>query len=390
MKPDPSPVDTRHPTPGGEGAKPTAPHGPSPGFEEIRAWLREEDEGRLAGLWRRADETRRHWVGDEVHLRGLVEISSHCRRLCAYCGLRAANTRLARYRMGMEDILACAQRAESLGFGTLVMQSGEDPGIGAEWLAELIRQVRARTGLAVTLSLGERDPGELSLWREAGADRYLLRFETSNPELFRRIHPPVPGGQADRIGLLRTLRTLGYETGSGVMVGIPGQSFDDLARDILLFHALELDMIGVGPFIPHPDTPLGAPQAGVEACPPADPGPGARDDDQVPNSVTLTLKTLALARLVCPWANIPSTTALAALDPEGGRERGLRCGANVVMPNLTPPACRAGYEIYPGKACPGETVESGLTRLLAQIRDAGRRPGTGPGPSRRLEGALGR
>lgn len=388
MKPDPALAETRHATPRGGGVQTPFSPDPAPGFEEIRAWLREEDAGRLADLWRRADETRRHWVGDDVHLRGLVEISSHCRRLCAYCGLRVGNTRLARYRIGGEVILDCAQRAEALGFGTLVMQSGEDPGIGAEWMAELIRKVRARTGLVVTLSLGERDPGELALWREAGADRYLLRFETSNPDLFRRIHPPVPGGQDDRIALLRTLRALGYEIGSGVMVGIPGQTFDDLARDVLLFRALELDMIGVGPFIPHPDTPLGAPYA--EACPPAAPVPGSRAENQVPNSVTLTLKTLALARLACPWANIPSTTALAALDPEGGRERGLRCGANVVMPNLTPPACRAGYEIYPGKSCPGETVEAGLARLLAQIRAVGRRPGTGPGSSRRREGPLGR
>ncbi|MBP7865912.1 MAG: [FeFe] hydrogenase H-cluster radical SAM maturase HydE [Acidobacteria bacterium] len=355
----------------------------------MRAWLREEDEARLAALWERADETRRRWVGDDVHLRGLVEISSHCRRLCAYCGLRAPNVALARYRLGREDILECADRARSFGFGTLVMQSGEDPGIEAEWLAEVIRQVRARTGLAVTLSLGERGPDELSLWREAGADRYLLRFETSNPDLYRRIHPPVKGGTDDRIGLLRSLRALGYETGSGVMVGIPGQTFDDLARDILLFRDLGLDMIGAGPFIPHPATPLGAPRGGAGAPFPG-PGPGVRHEEQVPNSVAMTLKTLALARLACPWANIPSTTALAALDPDRGRERGLQCGANVVMPNLTPPIFRAGYAIYPGKACPGETVDAGWARLQAQLRSIGRRPGTGPGPSRRLEGPVGR
>ncbi|MBN2216829.1 MAG: [FeFe] hydrogenase H-cluster radical SAM maturase HydE [Pirellulales bacterium] len=348
--------------------------------DEILAWLCETDPARLVELWRNADETRRRHVGDEVHLRGLVEISNHCTRFCGYCGLRAGNRRIERYRMSKDEIFAAACRAVDLGYGTIVLQSGEDPDITVAWMDRLIRRVKAETPLAVTLSLGERTPDELAAWRAAGADRYLLKFETSNPRLYAQIHPPRAGQSHDRMSLLTVLRDLGYEVGSGAMVGIPGQTHDDLARDIGLFRLLDLDMVGVGPYVPHPDTPLGRNVATTET-PDADihiPDAG----DQVPHSELMTCKVVALTRLVCPWANIPATTALATTAGESGRLRALARGANVVMPNLTPPAYRRLYAIYPGKDCPDETAEACADGLARQIASIGRRLGLGRGDSR--------
>jgi biotin synthase len=336
---------------------------------DILGWLRETDPQRLETLWRRADGTRREHVGDAVHLRGLVEVSNHCARRCAYCGLRAANHTLARYRMGADEILKAAHQAAKFGYGTVVLQAGEDYGIIAGWMADLIRRIKDETSLAVTLSLGERTDDELTAWREAGADRYLLRFETSNRTLFDAIHPPLGGQPCDRIALLRRLQELGYEAGSGVMVGIPGQSYASLADDILLFRELDLDMIGIGPFIPHPATPLGYepeqfPDAGGE---------------QVPNSELMVYKAVALTRLVRPDANIPATTALATINKKNGRELGLQRGANVFMPNLTPLKYRRLYEIYPAKACINETGEACDHCLAARLRAIGRHAGRGPG-----------
>ena len=339
---------------------------------ELLRWLREDDPARLEELWALADALRRERVGDAVHLRGLVEISNHCVRRCAYCGIQAANRDLARYRMTASEIAACARRATALGYGTVVLQSGEDPGIGREWLADLLRWIKAETPLAVTLSLGERPEADLAAWREAGADRYLLRFETSDAALYERIHPPLAGRPSDRFAVLARLGELGYEVGSGVMVGIPGQTYESLASDLALFAAMDLDMVGVGPYVPHPATPLGRGEF-----------PDAPRGEQVPATGPMTCKVVALARLACPEANIPSTTALASLDPANGRELGLARGANVVMPNLTPPRYRALYEIYPGKTRPdGPASESGagLRRALAAL---GRAVATGPGSRRR-------
>jgi biotin synthase len=338
---------------------------------ELVSWLHEGDAKRLDTLWQRADAVRRQHVGDEVHLRGLVEFSNHCVRLCAYCGLRVGNRELVRYRMTADEILACAHQAVGFGYGTLVLQSGEDPGAEADWIADLVRRIKRETPLAVTLSLGEREPEELAAWRAAGADRYLLRFETSNRRLYEQIHPPRPGRHSDRIALLRLLRQLDYEVGSGVMIGIPGQSYDDLARDIALFAELDLDMIGVGPYLVHPGTPLAD----------AAHRPQAPTEDQVPSDELTTYKVIALTRLTCPRSNIPSTTALATLNRASGRELGLQRGANIIMPNLTPPQYRALYEIYPDKACLAETADTCGTCLRGRIHALGRQIGTGRGDS---------
>jgi biotin synthase len=331
----------------------------------ILRWLRERDEGRLQELWRMADDTRRRCVGDAVHLRGLIEISNHCVRECGYCGLRRGRIGLQRYRMTHEEIVDCACKALQYGYGTVVLQAGEDYGLSTGWVAQLVRLIKQHTGLAVTLSLGERPDEDLAAWRAVGADRYLLRFETSDRALYERIHPSLPNRPSDRVAILRTLRRFGYEVGSGVMIGIPGQTWESLATDIELFRDLDLDMIGVGPYIAHPHSPLAVPLA-----PP---------DQQVPSTELMTYKVVALTRLVRPDANIPSTTALATLNKDSGREHGLMRGANVVMPNLTPPRYRALYEIYPDKACVNETAEQCNLCLAGRIASIGREPGIGPG-----------
>lgn len=346
---------------------------------ELLDWLHETDERRLEELWRRADEVRRAEVGDEVHLRGLVEISNVCARECLYCGVRAGNAEIDRYRMSADEILACARKAVDFGYGTTVLQSGEDPKLTGPWVADLIHRIKAETGLAVTLSLGERSRKDWEMWKAAGADRYLLRFETSNRELFERIHPAVCGGKpAERIAMLRELRGIGFEVGSGVMIGIPGQSYEDLANDIELFAELDLDMIGVGPYLPHPETPMGRGEC-----------PALPTDQQVPNSEQMTYKTVALTRLACPRTNIPSTTALATVNRESGRELGLQRGANIVMPNLTPPEYRCKYEIYPAKACLHETAEHCRGCLERRILSLGRTVGGGRGDSRNWQSRQG-
>jgi biotin synthase len=312
---------------------------------------------------------RKEYVGDAVHLRGLIELSSHCVRQCMYCGLRQANRALPRYRMTREEVLDCARQADRLGYGTVVIQAGEDDLLTAEWIAEIVRWIKRETTLAVTLSLGERGEDEFKLWREAGADRYLLRFETSDKNLFRIIHPHSINGGPDRLTLLRKLKSLGYEAGGGVMVGIPGQSYESLADDILTFRELDLDMIGIGPFIPHTATPLGtgALRPPIDAC------------DQAPSSEEMVYKMIALTRIVCPTANIPSTSALATINKVDGRKLGLMAGGNVVMPNLTPTKYRRLYEIYPEKACIDESAADCNQCLRGQIHSLGRFAGQGQG-----------
>ena len=346
---------------------------------EILHWLRLADEAALAELWARADGVRARCVGDAVHLRGLIEVSNYCSRNCHYCGIRVDNHAIQRYRMSADEVLACADAAVRFGYGTVVLQAGEDYGIRTDWVADVIRRIRAKTNLAITLSLGERGDDELESWREAGADRYLLRFETSNRALFAKIHPPLPGREpVDRIALLHRLRELGYEVGSGVMIGIPGQSYEDLARDVERFARLDLDMIGVGPFLPHPNKPLGRVAAEEAEAP--------RDSEQVPNTELMTYKVVALTRLTCPHSNIPSTTALATLNRANGRELGLMRGANIIMPNLTPPEHRCKYEIYPAKACLYESAEACNRCVHQRILSMGRTIGHGRGdsPNRRL------
>ncbi len=338
----------------------------------IKRQLSDPDPESARRLYAEADMVRKNHVGDAVYLRGLIEISNHCRRLCAYCGVNASR-RLTRYRLSREEIVVAAHMAKQYGYGTVVLQAGEDALLDKEFISAVVTDIKAATGLAVTLSLGEREPGEYAAWKQAGADRYLLRFETSDPELFARIHPPPPGAEgSSRIHHLQTLRELGYEIGSGVMVGIPGQTWDSLANDIALFHEMDLDMIGIGPYIRHPDTEMGC---HPERFPPAAPG------EQVPADEETTCRAVALARLVQPYANIPATTALSLVNRESGRSHGLARGANIIMPNITPLACRRLYEIYPAKSLSIETAEEVNKQITAQLQQLGRHLGVGAGDS---------
>ena len=335
---------------------------------EILSWLREEDPVALERLWFMADAVRQRSVGPAIHLRGLVEISNHCVRACHYCGLRYANRELTRYRMTPDEIVRAADRASAWGCGTVVLQAGEDPHLTTEMISRIVMQIKARTPLAVTLSLGERLLDELRMWHALGADRYLLRFETSDRTLFELIHPPHRQ-PSDRLEMLRRIKAMGFEAGGGVMIGIPGQTYEILAQDIETFRELDLDMIGgVGPFIPHPQTPLGQ---GI--------GPAAPTAQQVPPTDTMVYKVIALARLACPTANIPATTALATVNRATGRELAWQRGANVVMPNFTPAKYRKLYEIYPDKACIGEGEEKCVGCLARRIQSVGREVGVGPG-----------
>jgi biotin synthase len=339
---------------------------------EILRWLRETEAPKLAALWNRADAVRRESVGPAIHLRGLIEISNHCVRRCAYCGLRGENQHLQRYRMTGEEIVQTAELAAARGCGTVVLQAGEDPKLTGEMIRDAVARIKARTPLAVTLSLGERSLDELRDWKAAGADRYLLRFETSDRRLYDLIHPPH-GQITDRIAMLRKLKEIGYEAGGGVMVGFPGQTFDILADDVLTFAELDLDMIGIGPYVPHPHTPMGQ-----GACPNAPAGKQTAATD------LMVYKMIALARIVCPAANIPATTALATINRAGGRELAWQRGANVVMPNFTPARYRRLYEIYPGKACVGEEGVQCVGCLGRRIGSIGREVGAGPGGRLRI------
>lgn len=297
----------------------------------------------LAELMAEADAARAVSKGDGVYLRGIVEFSNRCVRSCLYCGLRRANTKVTRYRMSPDEVVAAAVRTAGLGVGTVVLQSGDDLDYPAADIARIVGRIKAEADVKVTLSLGEHPFPDYELWREHGADRYLMKHETADPDLYDRLHPGKH--LSERLAALRYLKELGYEIGSGFIVGLPGQTARTLAADIALVRDLDVDMCGAGPFLPQADTPLSTAHPGDEET---------------------TLRVLALLRLACPRANLPATTALASLDPEKGQLLALMAGANVIMPNFTPSAHREHYRIYDHK----EAV--GLKSAKAVIRQAGR------------------
>lgn len=277
-----------------------------------------------------ADRVRKEYVGDQVHLRGLIEFSNKCKQNCLYCGLRAGNKNIERYRLTPEQILDFAQKAKSYGYKTVVLQSGEDDYYDTKIMQHLIREIK-KLGLAVTLCIGEKSKEEYRSYREAGADRYLLRIETTDSELYQAMHPGMD--QNNRFDCLKNLRELGYELGTGSLVGLPNQTIQSIADDILFFKEIDADMVGVGPFIPNPDTPLADSSGGTFA---------------------LSRKVMALVRLLLPDINIPATTAMESLD-KNGRVIALQSGANVVMPNVTEGDYRKKYLLYPGKICLNDT-----------------------------------
>jgi biotin synthase len=290
---------------------PKAPPGARFGREEIARLLQSEGVHQER-LFEKANEVRERCVGNDVHLRGIIEFSNHCIRNCLYCGLRRDNSVLKRYRMTKAEIVEAAHAGVEAGLRTIVLQSGEDPFFDADLLARIIGEMKDRYDIAVTVSVGDRAKKDYQTIRKAGADRFLLKHETADPELFARLRPGTT--LEGRKKHLFWLKELGFQVGSGNMVGLPGQTVETLADDILLMKELDVEMAGIGPFIPNDHTPLAACRRG---------------------DVDMTLKTLAVARLVLPFTHLPATTALASIHPEG-RQVALKCGANVVMPDITP------------------------------------------------------
>lgn len=305
-------------------------------------------------LFMAADRVRQKYVGDEVHLRALIEFTNICRNQCLYCGLQRQNKALQRYRLPAKEILALAQKAVDYGYKTLVLQGGEDAFFTAQVLVPIIQEIK-KMGLALTLSIGERPWEDYAAFKQAGADRFLLRIETTDKALYEKYNPGM--SFENRLRCLTDLRELGYEVGTGILVGLPGQTVTSLARDILFFKQLDADMIGLGPFIPNPDTPL---------------------KDAPAPKLTPALKVMALTRLLLPDINIPATTAMETIQPDG-RLRALQSGANVVMPNVTEGEARLNYALYPGKACAGEDPAKCHGCLTAKLHLIGRSVSTGYG-----------
>lgn len=292
-----------------------------------------------------ATALRQRHYGNKVYIRGLIEISSYCRKDCRYCGLRRSNDRASRYRLSRSDIYQQAKQGYELGIRTFVLQGGEDSYFSDERLEDIISTLKATyPEAAITLSLGERSAVSLKRLRLAGADRYLLRHETADERHYETLHPK-PMTLRTRLDCLQTLKALGYQTGAGMMVGSPGQSVTTLAKDLLLLQSLSPEMVGIGPYIHAEDTPFG----------------DAPDGD-----VDLTLYLLSLVRILLPRALIPATTALSTLD-ETARIRSLLSSANVLMPNLTPPMHRADYAIYADKKATNLESIEGLADLKDQL-----------------------
>ena len=320
--------------------------------DEIIALLK--DDSINEELFKAADEVRKKYLGDEVHLRGLIEFTNICKRNCMYCGLRRDNKNLNRYRLSHEEIIDFAKKAVSYGYKTLVLQGGEDDYYTVERLVPIVKDLKA-LGVALTLSIGERPFEEYEALKKAGADRFLLRIETTDRELYEELDPGM--SHENRIQCLKNLRKLGYEVGSGCLVGLPGQKIESLADDILFFKELDVDMNGIGPFIPNEDTPLKDAEGG---------------------KFELALKVMAIVRLLLPDINIPATTAMETLNKQG-RVIALQCGANVVMPNVTEGEYRKLYALYPGKICTGDTPAHCRGCISGKIRGIGRIVSDGPG-----------
>lgn len=306
-----------------------------------------KDDSNNDWLFSLADQTREEYVGDEVHLRGLIEFSNICKRQCKYCGLRCEDKFIDRYRISKENIISYAEQAVNMGYKTIVLQSGEDEYYNTDLMCEIIAEIK-KLGVALTLSIGEKTYEEYKAFKEAGADRYLIRIETTDKTLYNQMHPNMDFD--NRVRCLEDLGRLGYEVGTGCLVGLPNQTIESLADDILFFKEINADMVGIGPFIPHPHTPL---------------------KDSATGSFTLALKVMALTRILLKDINIPATTAMETLNPNG-RIIALQSGANVVMPNVTTTEYRAKYEIYPNKICINENPDKCKGCISAKIQSIGR------------------
>lgn len=316
--------------------------------DQFKVLLSNLDESEQAYLYECARNIAQKQFGKNIYIRGLIEFSNYCHNDCYYCGLRASNREVERYRLSKEDVLACCQVGYEIGFRTFVLQAGEDHSYHRN-MEDIIKSIRETyPDCAITLSLGEKDETTYRKYYEAGANRYLLRHETVNDAHYRTLHPDKMDLQ-NRLECITTLKTIGFQTGSGIMVGSPNQTLDTIIEDIHFLEALQPQMIGIGPFLPHRDTPF---------------------KDQAKGSLTQTLIILAMMRIMHPQALIPSTTALATLDPKG-RLLGILAGANVVMPNLSPVNVRKQYSLYNDKASMGAEAAESLVLLQAQLDTIG-------------------
>lgn len=302
-------------------------------------------------LFECADKVRREHYGDEVYIRGLIEISNYCKNNCYYCGIRAGNGNAERYRLTKDDILSCAKEGYRLGFRTFVLQGGEDMFFTDEVICDIVSGIKKEyPDCAVTLSLGEKSFESYKKYYDAGADRYLLRHETANNAHYGKLHPESMSLE-NRKQCLYNLKKIGYQTGSGFMVGSPYQTYETLIEDLRFLQDLKPDMIGIGPYITHKDTPFKNFESG---------------------SLYLTLRLVAILRLMFPYVLLPSTTALGTIHPQG-REMGLKAGANVVMPNLSPTSVRKLYTLYDNKICTGDEAAQCIECLKRRVDSAGYR-----------------
>ncbi|MEG2353672.1 MAG: [FeFe] hydrogenase H-cluster radical SAM maturase HydE [Clostridium sp.] len=299
-------------------------------------------------LLHKAHETRMKTYGNKVYIRGLIEFTNYCKKNCVYCGIRAENKNADRYRLTVDEIIQCADLGDKLGYKTYVLQGGEDSYFTDDIMIDIITKIKNKyPNNAITLSLGERSYESYEKMFKAGADRYLLRHETATKELYERLHPN--SSFENRRKSLEDLKRIGYQIGAGFMVGLPGQSNEDLLNDLMYLKELDPHMCGIGPFIPHKDTEL---------------------RDELPGTLEQTTTMLALVRLLLPNILLPSTTALGSIDPLG-REMGIRAGANVVMPNLSPTNVREKYSLYDGKICTGDEAAECMLCIENRIKKSG-------------------
>jgi biotin synthase len=316
--------------------------------EEIIFLLSLSDEDEIKEVFRYADAVRQKYCGDEVQLSGIIDFSNNCTQNCIYCGLRTDNSQLTRYRMTAEEIIETARQVINHGIYSIMLQSGEDPFFDTDMIAYVIYSIKQKSNVTITLSLGERSFDEYRTWKIAGADRYLLKHETANKKLYSTFH--IKQNLDERVAHLKYLKRIGYEIGSGNLVGMPLQTIEDIADDILLCKELNVDVASFSPFVPSPNTPY---------------------KDKKSADLILALKTIAVARIVLKKVCLPSTTAMAVLN-ENGRMKGLSVGGNVIMPDFTPSPYRENYLIY--STCKGTygNSENYCTNLETQIAAIGR------------------
>jgi biotin synthase len=315
---------------------------------ELLSLLNNLDEESKTYLLQKSHETRIKHYGNRVFMRGLIEFTNYCKRNCLYCGIRGSNKNADRYRLSSEQILSACESGYRLGYRTFVLQGGEDEYFTDEKIVKLVTEIKEKyPDCAVTLSIGEKSYESYKKYYEAGADRYLMRHETASKHLYEKLHPNA--SFENRIKCLWDLKAIGYQVGSGFMVGLPNQNNEDLVNDLLFLKELNPEMVGIGPFIPHKDTPLSKEKGGT---------------------LEQTVIMVALTRLLLPEALIPATTALGSINPKG-REEGIKAGANVVMPNLSPTSVRKKYSLYDGKICTGDEAAECRMCIEGRIKSVG-------------------